>query len=340
MAATSFGLDVRSEIELPFLEGSRAAPTGRGLELVAGPNDAESLPWRDCSEPLCDQRDGRGEVVLRIEAHPQDGYLLWGAGHGAHLLSHDGRHLRCDTSGSRADAWQRLLIAQVLPFAALLQGLETLHASAVSIEGRAIALVGASGAGKTSVALELCRMGADFLADDVLALEPRGERLFAHPGTPLAGLHRREAERLRGAARPHAHEILASNERELLLRITEAAERPVPLVGVFLLERTDGRESREPSFEPLESPRSLLGASFNFVLADRERLQRMLDTCALAARTRVERIVAGKGGDATRTAQAIVRRLQGEQATAGVAAAGRTAVGTGASDSADGKERR
>ena len=62
--------------------------------------------------------------------------------------------------GTGPGEWQRFLIAQVLPFAAALHGLEVLHASAVTVAGRALALLGPSGAGKTSLALALCRTGA------------------------------------------------------------------------------------------------------------------------------------------------------------------------------------
>jgi hypothetical protein len=53
----------------------------------------------------------------------------------------------------------------------------------------------------------------------------------------------------------------------------------------------------------------MLAASFNFVLDGPERLRRMLDVCALAARCRVERLSAGPGADATQLALAIEQRL-------------------------------
>ena len=89
----------------------------------------------------------------------------------------------------------------MLPFAALLQGLEVFHASAVVQGGEAIALLGPSRAGKTSLALELCARGASFLADDVLALETREDALFAHPGSPVAGV---ALEHERGRRRPRS----------------------------------------------------------------------------------------------------------------------------------------
>jgi hypothetical protein len=307
--ATAFGLDVHSRLHFPFLEGSQAASTGRPLAIEPQANDVKSLGWPDSAKLICDQRDLENEVLFRIEEQPEIGYRVWGPDHGAHLLSPDGRRLGCDPTGSPDETWQRLVIAQALPFAALLQGFEVFHASAVARGGEAIATVGPSGAGKTSVALELCRLGAEFLADDVLALEIEDERLLAHPGTQLAGLDHAEAERLADAGQPRREPVIATNERERLVRMNGAAG-PAPLAALFFLDRrSDGPP--QPRFEPVQDAQWLLSATFNFVLSTPERLQRLLEVCALAARCRVERIHAGPSASATDLAQAIARRVDG-----------------------------
>jgi hypothetical protein len=307
VAATVFGLDVRSEIPLSFLQGSSAGPTGRALEISAQAGNAAKLDWPEPAELICDLRDLDGDPIFSIEAHPEAGYLVSGPKHGAHLLSADGRRLRCAPEGCPEEAWQRLLISQVLPFAALLHGLEVFHASAVARRGEAVAILGTSGAGKTSVALELCRLGADFLADDVLALEVRHGELLVHPGTQIAGLDHTEARRLERAGEPRREKIVAVNDREQLLRMRGAGE-PAPLAALFFLDRrSDGPPS--PRFEPVGDAQPLLGATFNFVLATPERLRGLLEVCALAARLRVERIVAGPDVDATRLAGAVERRM-------------------------------
>ena len=314
IAATAFGLDVRCEIPLAFLAGSAAIPSGRvlsssgralSISMQTG-DDANGLDWPESAELVCDERRPDGSVIFQIEAHPEAGYLISGPEYGAHLLSADGRRLRCAPGGRREGAWQRLLIAQALPFAALLQGLEVFHASAIVHRGEAVAFLGPSRAGKTSLALELCRRGAGFLADDVLALEPCTEGLVAHPGTPVAGVDRAEAERMReldGRARGE----ITVNARERLVRMSGAAES-VPLATLFFLDRrVDGPE--RPRFEPAADAQLLLGATFNFVLATPERLRGLLEACALAARLRVERIVSGPATDARELGAAVARRL-------------------------------
>jgi len=307
--ATVFGLDVWTEVPLPFLEGASTRATGRRLDVCGQPAGVAALAGRDGFELICDQVEPDGTVNFRIEAHPEIGYLLWGPSYGAHLLSADGRRLRCAVGDGGEEAWQRLLVAQVLPFAAVLRGLEVLHASAVVIDGQAVAFAGPSGAGKTSVALELCRLGASFLADDVLAVESDGGVLVGHPGSPVAGLDHAEAERVPSSL--ESTEVLGANTRELLVR-TRVAPAPAPLAALFFLDRrSDG--PAQPRFEPATDAKMLLGATFNFLLATPQRLLGLLDVCALAARRPVERVLAGPSVDAAQLGAAVARRL-GESA--------------------------
>jgi hypothetical protein len=305
--ATAFGLDVRSEIPLSFLEGSATKPTGRLLEISGRVQDAAKLDWPEHAELVCDERQPDGSAIFRIEQHPEAGYLISGPEYGTCLLSADGRRVRGVFEGLPDDAWQRLLIAQALPFVALLHGLEVIHASAVVTDQGAVAFVGPSRAGKTSLALELCRRGASFLADDVLALERAGDDLLGHPGSPVAGVDHAEAQRLEQAEGVQRQEIVAINAREQIVRVHGAVE-PTPLAALFFLDRRRDAPS-EPRFEPAIDPRTLLAATFNTVLTTPARLRGLLEVCALAARRRVERVAIGPGVDAAQLAAAVERRL-------------------------------
>jgi hypothetical protein len=309
--STAFGLDVESELPLSLLAGSTARPTGRPLGVAVGTAPSTGSRWPEDARLICDERQPDGAPIYRIESHPEAGYLMAGPRYGAHRLSADGRLLWCDPEGLDDAEWQRLLIAQVLPFAALLRGLEILHASAVLWRGQAVAFLGRSRAGKTSLALELCARGKGFLADDVLALECGERRLMAHPGTPVAGVARapaasgREAEDCPEGC-PHG-EVGAVNARERLVRLSGASE-PAPLAALFFLDRrADGPDI--PRFEPAADARMLLSATFNFVLATPERLRGLLEVCALAARLRVERVACGPGTGVSQLAAAIEQRL-------------------------------
>ena len=306
-SGTVFGLDVHAEIPLSFLEGASAEPGGRRLEISASSGDGTKLEWPQDAELVCDERAPDGAQIFRIESHPQAGYLISGPQYGSFLLSADGGQLRCCREDCPENNFQQLLIAQVLPFASLLQGLEVFHAGAVVKDGQAVALLGRSGAGKTSIALECCRRGASFLADDVLALEPNGDALLAHPGTALAGVDHAEGEHIGTGAGLSSEQIFTVDSRKQLVRMTGAVE-PAPLGALFFLDRRpDGPE--HPRFEPATDARMLLSSTFNFVLSTPERLRRLLEVCALAAQLRVERMVVCSAADSSELAGAIVQRL-------------------------------
>lgn len=63
-----------------------------------------------------------------------------------------------------------------------------LHASAVAIGGRGILLLGASGAGKSDLALRLIDAGAVLVADDRVDITPENDALLLSPPESLAGM--------------------------------------------------------------------------------------------------------------------------------------------------------
>ncbi len=305
-SATVFGLDVRADCPLSYLQGARAGPTGRELE-VSMSELAEAPEWPEGARLISDQRQPDGTVNFQIEASAEAGYRIWGPTYGDNVLSADGRRLAGVSGSGGLAAWQRLLIAQVLPFAAVLHGLEVLHASAVSVGAGAVALVGPSGSGKTSVALALTRRGAGFLTDDVLSLEQVDGELIGHPGTPVAGVDQAEAKRQERNGGSPEQEVLSVNSRERVARIGVGAQ-PMPLGALFFLDRRTDGPSR-PRFEPAANSQLLLASTFNLLLADPRRLERLLDVCATVARGRVERIVIGADVDPTDLGDAVLRRI-------------------------------
>ena len=302
---TVFGLDVRADRPLPFLETAKARPTGRRLE-TSLVGEAETPSWPPGAELISDQRRPDGAVNFRIEAS-SEGYRIWGPACGENVISSDGRRLCAAVGACGIRAWQRLLIAQVLPFAGVLRGLEVLHASAVVVDQGAIAFLGPSGSGKTSLALALCRRGAGFLTDDVLALERLNGELVGHPGAPVAAIDRAEADRLHRLDGAEEPEVLSVDSREQLARVALVAE-PTPLCALFFLDRRPRGPAR-PRFELIADARMLLASTFNLTLTTPRRLEGLLDICALAARGRVERVVVGPEVDATELGAAVERRI-------------------------------
>lgn len=65
---------------------------------------------------------------------------------------------------------------------------DTLHATALERSGRAVLLLGASGTGKSDLALRLMEKGFHLIADDRVILERRDDRLWARAPETLSGL--------------------------------------------------------------------------------------------------------------------------------------------------------
>jgi hypothetical protein len=272
----AFGLDVRAPFALPGL-----APGGTGNRPVdvalAAPAELESLVPAATAERISDN------PPLSIDTARGQGYLFRTAAYGTHWISAAGDRILCaPPEGAEEWFWQRMLIGQLFPFAALLRGLEVFHASAVVLDGRAIALVAASGTGKTSVAAELTLGPAEFLADDVVALEAAGDGLIAHPGAGLANVRRSAGAdlvaRVAGAGR-----VEGGDETAVRIAI-EPYPEAVPLGALCILTRApDAPALRVARPEPVD-PRILLASTFNFVLQSPERQTQLLDVCARAAR--------------------------------------------------------
>ena len=62
-----------------------------------------------------------------------------------------------------------------------------LHATCIAIGGRGVLLLGASGSGKSDLALRLIDRGAELVSDDGTAVEARDGRLYASSGPNIAG---------------------------------------------------------------------------------------------------------------------------------------------------------
>jgi hypothetical protein len=151
------------------------------------------------------------------------------------------------------------LMGPVLGFVLRLRGMVSLHASAVAIGDRAIALVGEGGAGKSTTAAAFACLGYAVLCDDLVPLADQTGHFLAQPAYARVNLW------------PDSVRALFGSE-EALPRITPTWEkrflaldqnghrfetRPLPLVVVYILNSRDS-SSVEVSFETLTAPSALI----------------------------------------------------------------------------------
>jgi hypothetical protein len=285
-----FGLQVESRVPIEAAPLRRASAGSRrvSLEQVAPP--ALAKLWRSHeARSVIDRRTPRGHVVMSIDSHPYLGYRIAAPRHGRYVVSGDGTQIHFALSPAPGWRWQRLLFAQALPLAAALQGLELFHASAVAIAGQAVALVAASGTGKSSVAAHLVAGGAAFVTDDVLALEPVDGAVLAHPGPRLTGIYASDLRPLESDGRGKLGHVVGRSGKVYLSVPT--IEHVPPLADVYFLERSEERELRIVDSSPPD-PRLLLSSSFIWYLTEAAFLVEHLDVCSrLAQAVRMSRVL-------------------------------------------------
>jgi hypothetical protein len=220
--------------------------------------------------------------MLTVDHFAAVGYRIWAPYHGRHLVSEDGGNIQSAPPVRAGWWWQRLVLAQVLPIAATLQGLELLHASAVAFGDRAIAITAEAGSGKTSLAAHLLDLGGELVADDVLALQLVDARVVAHPGVGLVNIDPAQ----RATLGPRAAALLADSvgTGDKVYVLARLVDRPLPLAAVYLLQR-DERFKTLRIVSSEEAARPLLGSGFISYLTSPQRLLGHLEVYSRIAET-------------------------------------------------------
>jgi hypothetical protein len=164
--------------------------------------------------------------------------------------------VRRDPTG-RNDLLPILLAGTVSAFLLALRGQTVLHASAVAREDAALAFVGQSGRGKSTLAALLCLHGAALVTDDVLVVDP---------GPPVTCVGGASELRLRAAAAPLAHQHPEQASRttaddRVAFAPTAAPHAPLPLSAIVI--PTPSRTASEVQTE-LIPPSDALFAVLSF----------------------------------------------------------------------------
>ncbi len=180
------------------------------------------------------------------------GYLLRFAELADFQVSPDGRSVRCWPAPNVSDETIRHLhLNQVLPLALSRQGRLVFHASAVEIDERAIAFVGASGSGKSTLAASFATNGFPFLTDDGLLVEETHGRLCIAPSHPSIRLWDDSQEALLAAGAPMAPPVQFTTKSRFLAGEQIAfCDEPRPFRRMYFLG--EGR-ARKPVFERMSA---------------------------------------------------------------------------------------
>ena len=163
---TVFGFNIESELELPMLkvaEGMLEASIAFGKVPEHIEAFAEKTPWFELAPE---------KFLLRV-----DGIAKYYAENGKLIVIEP-------HEGATEDDIRVFLLDNVL--AALLQqrGYLALHGAVAEINGKAVAFLGSSPSGKTTIALNLYDRGYKLLGDEVCAINIQNGKAKVFPGVP------------------------------------------------------------------------------------------------------------------------------------------------------------
>jgi hypothetical protein len=226
---TAYGLRIASDIALP--------------ELI------EALPGGD---PAI--RIRAAKVELPSDLKPTPGALRWATQESACLSYEEaaryqinwGREIVVDRASAAEEQLVRLyLLGPALAVLLHQRQLLVLHASAVSVNGQAVAFAAQKGEGKSTFAAAMHSRGHPLVADDLLPVDLRDpQRLLVQPGFPQLKLMPEAAAQL-SAAPADLPRLHPEFEKRAQAARRDFPRDPLPLARIFILESWDA-DSIEP----------------------------------------------------------------------------------------------
>jgi hypothetical protein len=201
---------------------------------------------------------------------------------GDFAVSADGRTVRAwPAPGISEDTMQHLYLNQVLPLALSKQGRIVFHASAVDTGNGAIAFLGESGRGKSTLAASFAAGGQRFLTDDALLLDPTEGGYLVQPSHPSIRLWDDSQEALLAADAELAPPVQYTPKARILsgdsLPFCDAARR---LRRIYFLGDGSAEALTIQRMRPSEAMIGLVRNSFLLDIEAREMLSSHFDLLA------------------------------------------------------------
>ena len=214
---------------------------------------------------------------------PDDGAMVSWDGLFRFLISRDGSTILGHAQSELApDALGAHLFGPVLSFALLRRGFESLHATALTINGDAVALLGDTSAGKSTLAAALLACGARLLTDDLLVVKYDAGVPMAQPGLRRLKLMPDAAARWpQNDAGAAFHP--GSPKRVFRMHDESCTPGPAPLRACFVLKR-DAVTAACQRLTSAAAMRQVAANAFNTLDARPARLRAHFEACALLSR--------------------------------------------------------
>jgi hypothetical protein len=302
----AYGWRVASDIPLSYARAREGAPADHTIRMgeatgggdLALVHDLEDFP----GGPVLTVRMDDDATTALID------YAGWRA-----LLEPASRTMKLARTGAEEVPGEQLVERVVLPLYTWLARRDAvaLHGSCVARGGRAIALIGASGQGKSTAAAALLAMGCRLVADDMTLIDvPDASAL---PGAPTLRLWDGAVDTSSALRR---EPILGLDDKHWYLMPGDDVPTPTPLRGVLELRRDDGAPAtgRITRLRGVEALSCVLAQTFDLTAPpERWSRRRVAAARALCQRVPVARLSFAPSPDRRPLhAQAALAWLDGE----------------------------
>ncbi|AFZ00937.1 Hpr(Ser) kinase/phosphatase [Calothrix sp. PCC 6303] len=237
---TAYNLCVHSQIPFPELISSEAIP--ETIEKLKLPDVVISL--RQISDLEAESANGENCFLGIIED---------GTAQVCRFLVEFGQQIVVEpTPGIEEDILHPLILGPIFAILLRQRGLLALHASCVVIDNGAVAFLGYSGWGKSTLANAFYNQGYSLLTDDVMAIQVGAKDVITFPGYPYVRLLPDSA-----ASLGYEFEKLDFIHTGALKRnniLTQGfPEKPLPLKRVYVLENIGRSHNQIEPIQPQEA---------------------------------------------------------------------------------------
>ena len=188
------------------------------------------------------------------------------------LVCKDGEVECLPAPGTDEHTLQHLYLNQVIPAVLSMQDRPVFHASCIAIDNGAVAFLGVSGRGKSTLATHLALQGHALITDDGLELQWRDEAYLAVPSTASVRLWKdsRSALLPEVAASPCAS--YTPKERFQSAGLLPFAEDPLPLRRAYFLGDGSARDITLSALASHEAHMAWVRHSFMLDAHDKSRM--------------------------------------------------------------------
>lgn len=213
-------------------------------------------------------------------------FLLRFPGLADFLISKDGRAIDvwCAPE-TTTETLRHLLLDQVLPRVLAHRGRLIVHAGAVRIDQEAIAFIGDTGRGKSTLTASFHAAGYSLLSDDGLELAHKESATLVRPTYPSLRLWPETVTGMFARAPDLAPMAHYSSKRRVILSNVESSA-PVPLAAIYVLAPDPQDEVAGISLtqlSPREACMTIISNSFQLDVTDRHRATNLLAAASAIA---------------------------------------------------------